>query len=134
MVTLEDVAAMAMELPEVTEGLSWGRRTWSVGKKGFVWERPLTKADIKRFGDEPVPQGELLGVRVEDLHEKQAVLEAAAKGVFTITHFDNYPAVLIQLELIGKRKLHELIVDAWLAVAPAKLATEYVDAHPSLRR
>lgn len=134
MLTLEDVAAMAMELPEVTEGMSWGRRTWSVGKKGFVWERPLTKADIKRYGDEPVPQGELVGVRVEDLHEKQAVLEAGTKGVFTITHFDNYPAVLVQLELIGKRKLRELVVDGWLAVAPAKLAREYVDAHPSLRR
>ena len=107
MITLDDVAAMAMELPEVTEGVSWGHRTWSVRKKSFVWERPLTKADIKRYGDEPVPQGELVGVRVEDLHEKEAVLEADPKGVFTITHFDNYPAVLIQLKHVGKRKLRE---------------------------
>ena len=134
MVTLEDVAAMAMELPEVTEDLSWGHRTWSVRKKSFVWERPFTKADIKRFGDEPVPQGELVGVRVEDLHEKQAVLEAGTKGVFTIEHFDGYPAVLIQLKYIGKRNLRELIVNAWLAVAPATLARDYVDAHPSLQR
>ena len=134
MPTLEDVAAMAMELPEVTEGVSWGQRTWSVRKKSFVWERPFTKADIKRYGDEPVPQGELVGVRVEDLHEKDAILEAGTKGVFTISHFDNYPAVLIQLKLIGRRNLRELIVNAWLAVAPAKLAKEYVDAHPSLKR
>ena len=134
MVSLEDVAAMAMELPEVTEGVSWGRRTWSVRKKSFVWERPLTKADIKRYGDEPVPQGELVGVRVEDLHEKEAVLAAHPKAFFTITHFDNYAAVLIQLKKAGKRELREAIVDGWLAVAPAKLAKEYVDAHPSLRR
>ena len=134
MLTLDDVAAMAMELPEVTEGVSWGHRTWSVGKKSFVWERPFTKADIKRYGDEPVPQGELVGVRVEDLHEKEALLETGTKGVFTIEHFNNYPAVLIQLSKVTKRDLRELIVNAWLAVAPAKLAKEYVEAHPSLKR
>ena len=134
MATLEDVARIAMELPEVTEGVSWGHRTWSVRKKSFVWERPLTKADIKRYGDEPIPQGELIGVKVEDLHEKEAVLEAHPKAFFTIAHFDNYPAVLIQLKKVGKRELRDAIVDGWLATAPAKLAREYVDAHPSLRR
>jgi hypothetical protein len=133
-VSLEDAAGMAMELPEVTEGARWGNRTWLVGKKGFAWERPLNKADVKRFGDAPVPEGLIFAVRVEDMHEKEAVLEAGTKGVFTIEHFNNYPAVLIQLKLIGKRNLRELIVNAWLACAPAKLAKEYVAAHPSLRR
>lgn len=134
MVTLDDVAAMAMELPEVHEGAQWGRRTWFVGKKSFVWDRPLTKADIKRLGNEPVPEGEIVAVRVEDLHEKVAVLAAHPKAFFTITHFDNYPAFLIQLKKVGKRELREAIVDGWLAAAPAKLANEYVAAHPSLRR
>ena len=134
MATLEDVERIALALPEVTEGVSWGQRTWSVRKKSFVWERPFTKADIKRFGDEPVPRGELIGVRVEDLHEKEALLEAGTKGVFTIEHFKGYPAVLVQLNKVGKRNLRELIVNAWLAMAPAKLAREYVDAHPSLKR
>ena len=131
---MDDVAAMAMELPEVTEGISWSHRTWSVGKKSFAWERPLTKADIRRFGDDPIPDGELVAVRVEDLHEKEAVLAAHPKAFFTISHFDNYPAVLIQLKKVGKRELREALVDAWLARAPAKLARDYVAAHPSLRR
>ena len=120
---------MAEALPEVTVGTSWGRRTWAVRKKGFVWERPFTKADLQRFGDEAPPTGPILGVRCEDLHEKEALL-AQGSPFFTIAHFDGYPAVLVQLERIGKRALREAVLDAWLAVAPPKLA----EAHLASRR
>jgi hypothetical protein len=124
--TFEDAAQMAMALPEVTEGARFGRRTWFVKGKGFAWERPFSKADIKRFGDGTPPDGPILAVSVEDLHEKEAVLEAHPKAFFNIQHFDGYPAVLIQLKKVGKRELREAIVDAWLAVAPAKLAKEFL--------
>jgi hypothetical protein len=124
--TYEDVDAIAAELPKVTVGLSWGNRTWMVGGKGFVWERPFTKADVKRFGDDPIPSGPILGVRVEDLSEKEAILASGTKGVFTIAHFDGFAGLLVQLDAVGKRALRELVLDAWLAVAPPKLATEYL--------
>jgi hypothetical protein len=54
------------------------------------------------------------------------VLAAGTAGVFTIAHFDNYPAVLIQLSVIGKKPLRELIVDGWLACAPRTLAEQYL--------
>jgi hypothetical protein len=115
--SFDDVAAMAADLPEVVEGERHGRRTWFVGKKGFAWERPLTKADLKRLGDEPAPQGDLLGLLTDDLADKEAVLAAGTPGVFTISHFDGYPAVLVQLRVVGKRALRELLTDAWLAAA-----------------
>ncbi len=124
--TIEDVAAMAMALPGVTEGSSYGNRSWNVGKHHIAWERPLSKADLKRFGDAPVPQGPIVALRVEDEHEKRAVLAAGTAGVFTIPHFDGYPAVLVECRLVGKRAMRDLVLDAWLAAAPEPLAREYL--------
>jgi hypothetical protein len=124
--TFDDVAAMCLALPEVVEGERMGRRTWFVGKKALAWERPLTKADIKRWGDDPLPEGEIVALATDDLAEKEAILAAGQKGFFTMQHFDGYPAFLIELQLAGKRALKVAIEDAWLAVAPDALAQDYL--------
>jgi hypothetical protein len=126
MATFDDAAAMALGLPEATEGERWGHRTWSVAGKGFAWERPFSQADLKRFGDETPPDGPILAVRVEDLGEKEAVLAAAPAGFFTIPHFDGYAAVLIELDRVAEPALREAITDGWLACAPKKLAAEFL--------
>jgi len=126
MATLDDVERITGELPDVTIGARHGNRTWFVAGKAFAWERPFTKADIKRFGDTPIRDGEILAVSVADLGEKEAVLAEGRRGVFTMAHFDGYPAVLIQLRVVGKRVLRDLVVDAWLAQAPDALATSFV--------
>src|SRR5205085_9518198 len=124
--TIDEVARMALELPEVTEGERHGNRTWFVAGKGFAWERPFSKADIKRFGDGEPPDGPILAVRVEDLGEKEAVLAAHPKAFFTIPHFDGYPAVLIQLKTATKRPAREALTDGWLACAPPRLVKEFL--------
>jgi hypothetical protein len=127
-VTLDDVARIACELPEVTEDRRHGNRTWFVAGKGFVWERPLSKADIRRFGDETPPGGTIVAVRVADLDDKEALLASSPRGFLTIPHFDGYAAVLMQLERVGKRALREAIVDGWLACAPSRLARQYLES------
>ena len=126
MVTLDEVSGIARGMPQVTEGEWRGNRTWTVAGKAFAWERPFSKADIKRFGDETPPDGPILAVRVEDLSEKEAVLAANPDAFFTIPHFDGYAAVLIQLDTATTQAVHEAIVDGWLAVAPPKLAERYI--------
>ena len=123
--TFDDVDEFARSLPGVTVGAKWGNRTWMVGRdKGFAWERPLNKADIKRFGDETPPAGEILAVRVADLDAKDALLAIAPPGFFTIPHFNGYAAVLIALRKARVRDVRAAITDAHRAIsatlAPAR--------------
>jgi hypothetical protein len=123
--TLDDVSRIALRFPEVTEDDSRGRKSWAVARKTFAWLRPYSKADIKRFGDETPPRQPILAVRVDDLVEKEAVLAAGTRGIFTIPHFDGYAAVLIELRKVGVRALKDALTDGWLALAPRDLAEQY---------
>jgi hypothetical protein len=124
--TLDEVAEMALALPDVHEGLRHGQRTWFVRTKAFAWERPFTKADVKRFGNDPVPGGPILAVGVADLEDKAAALVTHPGVLFTIAHFEGYPAVLVQLDDATKAVVAEVVLDAWLACAPAALASRYL--------
>jgi hypothetical protein len=124
--TIDDAAELATRLPEVTDGERHGNLTWFVAGKAFAWERPFSKADIRRFGDQAPPAGPILAVRVEDVGEKEAVLAAHPRGFFTIPHFDGYPAVLIQLAEVSQAELRDAITDGWLACAPPRLAEAYL--------
>jgi hypothetical protein len=124
--TWDDVRRLALELPETSEGVSRDLRQWRVKDKGFVWERPLRRADLEALGDE-APDGPILGARVEHLVAKEALLADDPAVYFTTPHFDGYPAILIRLERIGLEDLREVVVEAWLARAPARLAKSYLD-------
>ena len=127
MATWDDVRRIALELPETSEGVARDLRHWRVKDKGFVWERPLRRADLEALGD-AAPDGPILGARVEHLVAKEALLADDPSVFFTTPHFDGYPAVLVRLERIGLEDLREVIVEAWLARAPKRLAEAYLRA------
>jgi hypothetical protein len=127
MATWEDVSRIALALPGAEERLARGNRQWRVGEKLFVWERPLRPKEIESLGAAAPPDGPVLGVRVEHLGAKEAMLAAQAEVYFTTSHFEGHPSVLVLLERIGVDELEEAIVEAWFARAPARLAKEHAE-------
>jgi hypothetical protein len=126
MATWEDVRRTALGLPQATERASQGRCEWRINDKLFAWERPLRRADREALGAS-APDGPILAVRVEHLGLKDALLADDPEVYFTTPHFNGYPAVLVRLERIGLPELDELLVDAWLARAPKRLVTAYLN-------
>jgi hypothetical protein len=124
----DDVRRIALGLPDTSERTSRELASWRVRDKGFVWERPLRPADLRALGDQ-APSGPILGARVEHLVAKEALLADDPGVFFTTPHFDGYPAVLVRLDAIAVEELEEVVVEAWLARAPRRLAQEYVDNH-----
>ncbi|MDQ6526581.1 hypothetical protein RB608_23370 [Nocardioides sp. LHD-245] len=122
---LDQAAALARSLPGAEEGERRGALAWSVNGKVFAWERPYTKADIKRFGVEPYPQEPLVAVRTAGLVEKEALLASSSPAVFTMEHFDGFAAVLVELGQVEAEELREVVVDGWSVYAsPAQLAEQ----------
>jgi hypothetical protein len=125
MATWDDVRRIAMSLPGTEEGTSRGTSFWTVRGKGFVWERPLRRADYEALGDS-APDGPILGARVPDLGVKEALLTDNPGIYFTTPHFDGYPAVLIRLEEVAVDELEEVVIEAWLDRAPKRLAADFL--------
>ncbi len=129
MATWDDVRRIALSLPGAEEHNRGEQCSWRVRDKLFVWERPLRKSDLVALGD-AAPSGPILGARVEHLVAKEAMLADDPGVFFTTPHFDGYPAVLIRLEQIAPDLLEEVIVEAWLARAPARMAKAFLQEHP----
>jgi hypothetical protein len=127
MANWEDVRRVALDLPETTEGERRdGLLHWSVRDKSIAWERPLRRGDLEALGD-AAPNGPILAARVPDLGAKEALLASDPGVYFTTPHFNGYPAILVRLDRISDADLKELVVEAWLARAPKRLAAAYLE-------
>lgn len=130
MASWDDVRELVMALPSVEEGTTFGTASWKVGgKKLVVWERPLRAKDREELGD-AAPDGPVLGASVADEGEKRALVEGEPEVFFTTSHFTGYAAVLVRLDRIPRDRLAELVTEAWLARAPAKLIAEFRSSAP----
>ena len=109
--TLEDVAEIALAYPGVEEGTSYGTRAWRVGKKFMM--RAKEKMD------------DVLVVGVDNLDEKELLLEQAPELYFTTDHYNGYPALLLRVGKMNKRELKALIERSWRRAAPAKMVAAY---------
>ena len=115
MATQADVRRIALSLPEAKEEPGF---TFSVGGKGFAWPW-RERVDPKKAR---VPNADVLGVRVANELEKQALLSLDTDVFFTEPHYNGYPAVLVRIPAIEVDMLEKVLTDAWLCRASKKLA------------
>lgn len=130
MVRIEDVRAIALALPGAEEAVSGhtGATAWRLKSGQFAWVRGPSAADLRQLAEvgREWPDGEVLAVRVADLGEKEELLAAEPDALFTIPHFDGFPGLLVRLDVVPRDRLAEIITDAWLVRAPARVAKEWL--------
>ena len=128
----EDVDEICGSLPDTEFGTSWGDvPTWKVpaGDKGrgfLLYRHPHPSATDPSTAE---PYDDLLVIVTPGAGEKAALVEDTALPFFTIDHFRNYNAVLVQQSRLGeitRDELAEIITDAWLTRAPKTLVKEFL--------
>lgn len=115
MADAEDVRAIALALPGVVEIPSEGF-DFRVANKGFIWSYPESVPGKRR-----VIRDDIAVLYVGDEAEKQALVLGEPDLFFTTPGYDGWPLVMLRLERVGKRRLRELVTDAWQMRAPAEL-------------
>lgn len=127
----DDVDAICASLPETELGTSWGeQRTWKVPQgpkgRGFCMQRGPRRDAVDPVTG--VEYDDLLVIPVPDAGAKAALVEDPSTPFFTTDHFTGYNAVLVQESRLGELtvgELYEVLFEAWLAVAPKRLAREH---------
>ena len=121
MATRDDVRRIALSLPGAREEDGF---SFAVAGKSFAWPW-MERLDPKKAR---VPNPEVMGVRVANELEKQALLSLDTEVFFTEPHYDGYPAVLVRLPTIEVDLLEKVLTDAWRCRAPKSLAANFKEA------
>ena len=110
MATEDDVRRISLTLPETSEKTAWGMPTFRVRNKIF--------ASIG--GDDGV-----LGYAI-DKNERQGLIASDPSTYFLKSgHDDNFNFARARLDRLDESELTELLTDAWLFIAPARLRAAF---------
>src|SRR5260221_6852689 len=119
MATRADVQRIALSLPgaeKAVDHFAFGIRR--KGKlKGFAWVW-MERVEPKK---PRVPNPRVLAIRVANLAEKERLLNARRKELFTEPHYEGFPAVLVRLDVVRVPLLRSLLTEGWRCQATADL-------------
>lgn len=110
MTTWEEVCELGLSLPEVEVATWYGTPALKVRGKGF--------ARLREDG--------ALVVMI-DVLEREALMQAEPETFYITPHYQDYPAMLINLERVDLRELEERLIESWCRKAPKRLLSEYED-------
>jgi hypothetical protein len=106
--TFEDFRRMALELPGVEEGPSFGKPGFRVRKKFLA---RLVEEDV------------LVLTKIDDL-EKEMLLETQPDTFFITDHHRGYPTILIRLSRVDPDYLRDLLDRSWRQLAGPRLIAQ----------
>ncbi len=106
--TWETVCELAAELPEVD------RSTW--------YRTPALKVRGKGFAR--LREDGALVVMI-DILEREALMQEDPATFYVTPHYQDYPAMLVNLERVDVGELRELLIESWCRKAPKQLLRAY---------
>jgi hypothetical protein len=109
MATLEDVRELALSLPSTVEKPSYGTPGFRVADKLFA-----------RIHD----KGEWLVLMV-DRGQRTFLHNAEPDKFFWTPHYENYDAMLVNLDAVDREELQDLLTMAWIYRAPLRLVDKF---------
>jgi hypothetical protein len=104
---LARVRAIAMKLPNVEEGTTFGYPAFKVHGKAFAW-----------FPKKKEVEAGSLGVRMSIL-EREHRIKAEPKIFYVTPHYKDYPSVLARVDKMSDAKLRDLLASGHEFMAAA---------------
>ena len=104
-VTFETVRQLALALPGVEEGMSYGTPAWKVKGKLFARQHQ---------------DGESLVISV-DFDQREMLMAEQPETFYITDHYLNYPWVLVRLAKVRVDQLPDVLRQAWRRAAPRHL-------------
>src|SRR5207248_6925257 len=101
-VTVQAARHLLLNLPEVSEGRSYGMPSFL-----------LNGRFLARFRDDDT----VLVLQLATIGERDVLMELDPDAFFFTEHYRNYPAVLVRLAAVARALLIDVVTEAWRHVA-----------------
>jgi hypothetical protein len=109
MMSVEEVRAFALSLPESEEIEHWGKPSFRIRNKIFA-----------------VIQEDGVSLVVKTAGEDRLIYTTMDSKVYSIPRsFSNLNYMIVNLDLVNSKELRGLLIKAWSSIAPKKLVKEY---------
>ncbi|WP_375765885.1 MmcQ/YjbR family DNA-binding protein [Archangium gephyra] len=108
-VSFETVRQLALALPGIEEGTSYGTPALKV--RGRL---------LARLRED----GETLVIKI-DFSDRDLLMQAEPDTFFVTDHYVSHPLMLVRLASVRREQLRILLEDAWRCAAPKRLVSTY---------
>ncbi len=113
MPTLKTLQKLALALPGVEEGLSYGTQAFRVRKKLIARVLPDEKFVVVRVGHD----------------SRDALLDLNPKAYSVTPHYENSSFVVVRLATVPTSELKDILAEAWRLRATSRAIADYDGAH-----